>query len=85
MDTISEIKRFVLRALGRLNGIPWPDDVFEDMARTGVVPEPLLSDVRQAKRELEHDGYIQADRDDFDDQVTWTLTSKGRHKAQQLG
>jgi hypothetical protein len=81
----SEIKRFLLRALWRLNGLPWPDALMDEAVRQGIVPCPLQSDINQVKRELERAGYIQGDRDDLDDLLTWTLTEKGRHKARQLG
>lgn len=84
MNPLSDIKRFVLRALLRLNGIPWPDELLEDAALQGIVPRPLQSDLHQAKRELERAGYIQGSRDDLDERVSWTLTEKGRHKAKQL-
>ena len=85
MNPLSDIKRFVLRALFRLNGVPWPDPMLDEAARQGLLPRPLQSDLNQAKRELERAGYIQGSRDDLDDLLTWTLTEKGRHKAQQLG
>ncbi len=85
MNPLPEIKRFLLRALWRLRGVPWPDALLEDAARQGLRPTPLHSDIRQAKRELERDGYIQGDRDELDEVLTWTLTEKGRHKAKQLG
>ena len=85
MNPISDIKRFLLRALGRAGGIPWPDALLDEAARQGILPRPLQSDINQAKRELESAGYIQGARDDLDDLLTWTLTEKGRHKAQQLG
>lgn len=85
MNPISDIKRFLLRALFRLNGIPWPDALLEDAARQGLLPRPLQSDINQAKRELENAGYIQGSRDELDELLTWTLTDKGRHKAKQLG
>ncbi len=84
MNPIPEIKRFLLRAMARLNGLPWPDALLEDAARQAIVPRPLESDIQQAKRELERGGYIQGSRDELDDVVTWTLTDKGRHKAKQL-
>ena len=84
MNPIGDIKRFVLRALLRLNGIPWPDALLDDAARQGLRPRPLQSDLNQAKRELERTGFIQAARDDLDDTLTWTLTDKGRHKAKEL-
>lgn len=85
MNPLSDIKRFVLRALFRLDGVPWPDPLLDDAARQGLLPRPLQSDINQAKRELEHAGYLQGNRDELDDLLTWTLTEKGRHKAKQLG
>ena len=85
MNPISDIKRFLMRALWRLNGLPWPDALMDETARQALVPRPLQSDINQAKRELEAAGFIQGNRDDLDELVTWTLTDKGRHKAKQLG
>jgi hypothetical protein len=84
MNPISDIKRFLLRALARLNGIPWPDALADEAVRQAILPRPLQSDINQAKRELERSGYIQGQRDEFDDLLTWTLTDKGRHKAKEL-
>jgi hypothetical protein len=85
MNPIGEIKRFVLRALGRLHGVPWPDALLDEAVRRAVLPHPLQSDINQAKRELENGGYVQASRDELDDLLSWTLTEKGRHKAKELG
>jgi len=85
MNPIPDIKRFLLRALARLKGIPWPDALLDEAARQALVPRPLQSDIQEAKRELEQAGYIQGNRDDLDQQLTWTLTDKGWHKARQLG
>ena len=85
MNPLGDIKRFVLRALFRLDGVPWPDPLLDDAVRQGLLPRPLQSDISQAKRELERAGYLQGHRDDLDDLLTWTLTEKGRHKAKQLG
>ena len=85
MNPISDIKRFILRALFRLNGIPWPDPFLDDAVCQGILPRPLQSDINQAKRELESAGFIQGSIDELDGQVSWTLTEKGRHKAKQLG
>jgi hypothetical protein len=84
MNPLSDIKRFVLRALLRLRGIPWPDDLLDEAVRQGIVPRPLQSDINQAKRELERAGYIQGHRDELDDLLTWTLTEKGLHKAHEI-
>jgi DNA-binding MarR family transcriptional regulator len=85
MNPISDIKRFLMRALWRLNGLPWPDALMDEAARQALVPRPLQSDINQAKRELETAGFIQGNRDELDELLTWTLTDKGRHKAKQLG
>jgi hypothetical protein len=85
MNPISDIKRFLMRALWRLNGLPWPDALMDEAARQALVPRPLQSDINQAKRELEAAGFIQGNRDELDELVTWTLTDKGGHKAKQLG
>lgn len=84
MSPIPELKRYLLRALLRLNGLPWPDALLDDAARQAVAPRPLQSDISQTKRELETSGFIQGSRDELDDVLTWTLTEKGRHKAKQL-
>lgn len=84
MNPIADIKRFLLRALWRMNGVPWPDLLMDQAARRGVFPPALQSDIHQAKRELEADGYLHGDRDELDGLLTWTLTDKGRHKAKQL-
>ena len=85
MNPIGDIKRFTLRALARLDGLPWPDALLDEAARRGILPRPLQSDINQAKRELESAGYLQGRRDDPDGSLTWTLTDKGRHKAGELG
>lgn len=85
MNPMGEIKRFMLRALARLEGLPWPDGLLDEAARRGVLPRPLQSELNQAKRELESSGYVQGQRDELDGTVTWTLTDKGLHKAKQLG
>lgn len=85
MNPVPELKRFLLRALWRLNGIPWPDALLDEAARRAVLPRPLQSEIHQAKRELESGGYIQGCRDELDGLLTWTLTDKGRHRAQPLG
>ena len=85
MNPISDIKQYLMRALWRLNGLPWPDALMDEAVRQALVPRPLQSDINQAKRDLETAGFIQGNRDELDELLTWTLTEKGRHKAKQLG
>ena len=84
MNIVNQIKRFLLRALLRLEGLPWPTALLDQAAQRAVLPQPLLSEVHQATRELERDGFIIGQRDDLDGEITWSLTPKGQHKAAQL-
>ncbi len=84
LNPVSDLKRFLLRALWRLNGLPWPDALLNEAARRAVLPPPLAGDISQAKRDLERGGFIQGCRDELDDQLSWTLTEKGRHKTREL-
>lgn len=86
MNPIPTIKRVILRCIHAAGNIPFPDAALNDAIERVVVPKPLGSDKAQAKRELEADGFIQSARDDMDATlVTWTLTTKGTHKAIELG
>ena len=85
MATIAEIKKFLLKYLREAGGLPIPQPQLETVCLGGFVPRPLLSDVHEAMRGLETDGFIQGENDDLDPQlVTWTLTAKGQHRAKQL-
>jgi len=78
------LKRFLLRALSRMSGLPLGDAQLRDTAALALVPVPLVCDVTVALRELEADGFIAGHRDDLDGVLTWTLTDKGQHKAKQF-
>lgn len=85
MNATADIKRFILRALNRLDGIPAPEDSLNSAINEGVVPKPLPSEISQAKQELQEQEYILGRRDELDESLSWTLTVKGQHKAAQLG
>lgn len=86
MNIVADIKRFVLRALGRMEGLPLPEAQLVTAINGGFTPRPLLSDVHLAMRELEADGFVQGVADELDKTAaTWTLTEKGNHKARGLG
>lgn len=85
MNQIPEIKKFILRALARMNGIPVSDEQLTTITRDAIAPQPLMSDVRQAVRDLEYSRMTVSQRSELDDSVTWTLTAKGSHQAAQLG
>lgn len=80
----NELKRFFLRALHRMDGAPLPQSTLLAAARTAF-PGVLESEISDAHRQLEADGFLAGNRDDLDGQVTWTLTVKGKHKASSLG
>lgn len=84
MSTVADIKRFMLQVL-RARGLPIPEDELTRIMNEGFTPKPLLSDVNDARRELERGGFIQGAADELDpDKTTWGLTTKGLHKAKQL-
>jgi hypothetical protein len=85
MSPKTELKHFILRALNRTEGLPLRDQALIESAHGAVTPSPTVGDINQAKRELELDGFIRGHTDDFDKSVSWTLTPKGQHKANQLG
>jgi hypothetical protein len=85
MNPINDIKRLILRALYAAGGVPVPDRLLETWCLDGLAPRPLLSDVREAKRELEAYGFLVGTKDDLEtDSVVWGLTSKGTLRAKQL-
>lgn len=81
----AELKVFILRALNRTEGLPLPDKLLVEAANGAMTPPPTVGDINAAKRELEIGGFIHGTTDDFDKTVSWTLTPKGQHKANQLG
>ena len=83
MNQVSQIKRFVLKALLAMQGMPMPGEALDSAVKNGVPPRPLQSDIELAKNQLEEDRYIIGTEDDFDG-VVWTLTSKGELRAKQL-
>ena len=79
----TQIKRFALRALLRMDGIPMPQDALIDSIRLAL-PAATQSDIEVALKELEADHLAAANYDELTG-TTWTLTDKGQHKAKQLG
>lgn len=81
----TKIKRFILRALVRMAGMPMKEADLTEAVREAFNPPPPDGEINHARRELEMDGYIRGNVEEFDRSVTWTLTPKGEHKAKQLG
>jgi hypothetical protein len=81
----AEIKKFILRALGRMEGLPMRNAALNEAVQEAMTPSPPILDVEEARRELEQERYIQGTIDEFSKQSTWTLTDKGKHKSKTLG
>jgi hypothetical protein len=85
MSTVADIKRFILRILATFAGQPVKESELIRVVNDGFTRKPLLSDVKDAIRELEAGEFIQGAADDLEpDARTWSLTTKGAHKAKQL-
>jgi len=80
----THLKKFILLALNACDGQPMPESALisavQILARPG---QPTGGDVQDALRAVEAEGYAQGASDDLLD-TTWTLTTKGLHKARQL-
>ncbi|MEN6533044.1 MAG: hypothetical protein ABFD89_05235 [Bryobacteraceae bacterium] len=82
MNPITITKRFVLQAI-LAAGTGMSEPLLEDACRA-VQPALLLSDFRQALRELQSGGLIVGDRNELSEITTWGLTAEGRLRAKQL-
>lgn len=78
------LKRFILLALNACDGLPMPQPALVSAVQTLARPgQPTQSDVVDALKAVEADGYAQGASDDLAE-TTWTLTTKGIHKAHSL-
>lgn len=77
------LKRFILRALDQMGGQPISQIALFAAVRSAF-PTALESEITAAHKDLESDGFVAGARDDLDSQVTWTLTTKGQHKANAI-
>ena len=80
----NHLKKFILLSLQACDGLPMPESALigavQNLARPG---QPTVADVREALKAVESDGYASGASDDMTE-TTWTLTTKGIHKARQL-
>lgn len=80
----NHLKKFILLALQACDGLPMPQTALvsavQGLARPGV---PTQADVCEALKSVEADGYCSGAADDMTE-TTWTLTTKGVHKARSL-
>lgn len=75
---------FILRALRRMNGQPFPESSLIDTVRIAFPEAPSADEVRAALSDLEADGYLSAHTDELTQVRLWTLTPKGQARAVQL-
>ena len=80
----NHLKKFILLALHACDGLPMPENALigavQNLARPG---QPTVADVKDALKAVEADHYASGAADDMTE-TTWTLTTKGVHKARQL-
>ena len=84
MSEVADIKRFILRALFAMQGVPMPGEALDQAVRSGMVPRPLQSDIKLAREQLSDSEFIIGTLDKFDDVIYWALTRKGEIRAKQL-
>lgn len=84
MTLRAQIKIFALKALLKMDGLPIRDETLHHYIGLGFQPAPPRADITAALKEVEAGGYAAGSTDELDGTVTWTLTTKGEHKAKQL-
>ena len=84
MNQVSQIKRFVLKALIAMGGAPMPGESMDAAIKAAVAPRPLQSDIELARNQLEEGAYIIGTKDDLDGGISWALTTRGELKAKQI-
>lgn len=81
----AKLKRAVLVVLLACDGVPMPQSALVSAVGLAVRPAcPTRSDVEEAIKDVEAEGYASGVTEDLTGEVTWTLTEKGVHKARQL-
>jgi hypothetical protein len=81
---VLKLKRHILAALLKMDGNPMPEESLLAAARLlGRPDHPTDGDLGIALKLLESDGYVAGVTDDLAGR-SWTLTTKGTHKARQL-
>jgi hypothetical protein len=79
-----KLKRSILLVLNAWE-LPMDAASLNEAVRAHAGPErPTVSDIEEALRECETEGYVQGVTDDFTKAQSWTLTQKGEHQARKL-
>lgn len=78
-------KPFVLRALRRMDGTPFPEDSLVQSVQIAFPhPVPSMDEVRTLLSDMEAEGWISAHTDGLTGARQWVLTPKGTARAVQL-
>jgi hypothetical protein len=81
----ADTKLFVLRALRRMDGTPFPEESLIQSVQVAFPhPVPSMDEVRTLLSDMEADGWISAHTDSLTGKRQWVLTSKGTARAVQL-
>lgn len=82
---MNHIKPFLLRALRRMDGQPFPEtSLIQSVQIAFPGATPSMDEVRSSLGDLEVDGYVSAVSDNLTKARLWTLTIKGEARANQL-
>ena len=76
-NQIPDIKKFMLRALLVCDAEPMPQSALTDACLNGISPRPLMSDITQARRDLEYIHCMIGITDEVTGSNAWALTAKG--------
>ena len=77
-----KIKIAILKGLLAADGTPMPDAALNGLG-VMVHPQPPLAEIISVKKEMETEGFIAGATDGLGI-LSWTLTVKGKHQAQQI-
>lgn len=80
----AKLKRGILLVLGAWER-PMPEGSLVSAVQSHARPsQPTESDVVDALKECESEGFVTGVTDDFTKERSWSLTTQGEHKARQL-
>lgn len=81
----ANLKRAALAGLLAADGLPLPETALIAHLQNSSRPHSAtVAEAATVLAELESAGWIAASRDELTQEKTYTLTTKGQHKAQQL-
>lgn len=80
-----KLKRAILLALSKCDGQPMPESALVSAAQIMTRPlSPTISDVTEALKDCEAEGYCLGVTEEVTQERSWTLTAKGTHATRRL-